>query len=127
MVGWFALNVPAALGIYWVVNNIVTTATTLYIRNSMPKIDIATGGGGATAVMESKTVDFNPTSMNERAVGFGSRESDDGMKTITPIDAEVIDVDEEDETIDRPDIPGATKGKASPDICVTRLLSIDCI
>jgi YidC/Oxa1 family membrane protein insertase len=111
MVGWFALNVPAALGIYWVVNNIVTTATTLYIRNSMPKIDIATGGGGATAVMESKTVDFNPTSMNERAVGFGSRESDDGMKTITPIDAEVIDVDEEDETIDRPDIPGATKGK----------------
>merc|ERR1712154_425744 len=35
MIGWFALNVPAALTVYWVVNNLVTTATTLAIRNSM--------------------------------------------------------------------------------------------
>lgn len=112
MVGWFALNVPAALGIYWVVNNIVTTATTMYVRSTMPKVEMA-AGGAAAAVMESKTVDFNPTPMNKRAVGFGSREGgDDGMKTITPIDAEVVEVDA-DEEIDRPDIPAAPKAKVS--------------
>lgn len=114
MVGWFALNVPAALGIYWVVNNIVTTATTMYVRSTMPKIDVATGGSGAAAVMEAKTVDFNPTPMNERAVGFGSTVSDDGMKTITPVDAEVVDVEgEETAAADRPDIPAAPKAKVS--------------
>ena len=116
MVGWFALNVPAALGIYWVVNNVVTTATTLYVRSIVPKVDMGSGGGGA--VMEAtttSTVDFNPTPMNERAVGFGSRESDssdDGMKTLTAVDAEVVDVMEEEIMVpDRPDIPGAPKGK----------------
>jgi YidC/Oxa1 family membrane protein insertase len=112
MVGWFALNVPAALGVYWVVNNIVTTATTLYVRSTMPKMEMAVSGGSADAVMESKTVDFNPTPMNERAVGFGSRESDDGMKTITPIDAEVV-TDDGEERVDRPDIPAAPKAKVS--------------
>merc|ERR1712217_934342 len=28
MIGWFSMNVPAALCIYWVANNIITTATT---------------------------------------------------------------------------------------------------
>ena len=116
MVGWFALNVPAALGIYWVVNNVVTTATTLYVRSIVPKVDMGSGGGGA--VMEAtttSTVDFNPTPMNECAVGFGSRESDcsdDGMKTLTAVDAEVVDVMEEEIMVpDRLDIPGAPKGK----------------
>lgn len=89
MIGWFALNVPAALGVYWVVNNIVTTATTLYVRNTMPKV-APVSGGGAAAVMEASTTDFNPTPMNERAVGFGSAMEDDEMKTITPIDAELV-------------------------------------
>ncbi|KAL3788406.1 hypothetical protein ACHAW5_001018 [Stephanodiscus triporus] len=122
MVGWFALNVPAALGIYWVVNNIVTTATTLYIRNSMPKMEIATGGGGTAATMSSSsttttTTTFNPTPMNERAVGFGGRGSDsgDGMKTITPVvvDAEIV-AGEDYATVggdDMPDIPAAPTGK----------------
>ena len=30
MIGWFSLNVPAALCIYWVANNIITTATTVF-------------------------------------------------------------------------------------------------
>ncbi|EGB02892.1 hypothetical protein AURANDRAFT_16967, partial [Aureococcus anophagefferens] len=32
MVGFFSLNVPAGLTIYWFCNNIITTASTLYIR-----------------------------------------------------------------------------------------------
>ena len=121
MVGWFALNVPAALGIYWVVNNIVTTATTLYIRNSMPKMEIATGGGSmSSSSTTTTTTTFNPTPMNERAVGFGGRGSDsgDGMKTITPVvvDAEIV-AGEDYATVggdDMPDIPAAPTGKVSP-------------
>jgi len=109
MVGWFALNVPAALGIYWVVNNIVTTSTTMYVRSTMPKIDVVAGGGGAAAasssVMEARSIDFNPTPMNERAVGFGASSDDrDVMTTITPIDAEIV-------SEDGPDIPAAPTAK----------------
>jgi YidC/Oxa1 family membrane protein insertase len=32
MIGWFALNVPAGLGIYWVFNNAITTSQGWYIR-----------------------------------------------------------------------------------------------
>ncbi|KAL7499226.1 hypothetical protein ACHAWT_010146 [Skeletonema menzelii] len=104
MVGWFALNVPAALGIYWVVNNIVTTSTTMYIRSTMPAIEPVAAGGGAAAspVMEAQTTAFNPTPMNERAVGFGGSSDDaDTMTTITPIDAEVVS--------EGPDIPAAAQ------------------
>jgi len=30
--GWVALNAPAALGVYWVCNNVLTTATTLTVK-----------------------------------------------------------------------------------------------
>lgn len=106
MIGWFALNVPAALGVYWVVNNIVTTATTLYVRNTMPKIEPVSGGAAAasTSVMDATTTSFNPTPMNERAVGFGASSDDEEvMTTITPIDAEIVGEDGED--------GAATKGK----------------
>eukprot|EP00804_Cyclotella_cryptica_P020707 CCRYP_003521-RA/>CCRYP_003521-RA protein AED:0.28 eAED:0.28 QI:376/1/1/1/1/1/2/691/464 len=132
MVGWFALNVPAALGVYWVVNNIVTTATTLYIRNSMPVPDVVASGGSSaasSAMIESKTVDFNPTAMNERAIGFGNRDSDGGetMRTITPIDAEVV-AEEEEEMSSVPDISSASKGKVSfnnTDYALSFTLSMD--
>lgn len=28
MVGYFSLNVPSGLGVYWIINNIVTTLST---------------------------------------------------------------------------------------------------
>lgn len=118
MVGWFALNVPAALGIYWVINNIVTTATTLYIRNSMPKME-PVAGGAATMTSSTTTTNFNQTPMNERAVGFGSRsgaDSGDGIKTITPVvDAEIVS-QEDFATVggdDMLDLPAAPTGKVS--------------
>ena len=123
MVGWFALNVPAALGIYWVVNNLVTTATTLYIRNTMPTMEIIGGGSGSSGTTTTKattTTNFNPTPMNERAVGFGGRSDsgsgEGGMKTITPaIDAEIVDDAGEYATVgggeDTLDLPAASSGK----------------
>eukprot|EP00639_Heterosigma_akashiwo_P014172 CAMPEP_0206380588 /NCGR_PEP_ID=MMETSP0294-20121207/12114_1 /ASSEMBLY_ACC=CAM_ASM_000327 /TAXON_ID=39354 /ORGANISM="Heterosigma akashiwo, Strain CCMP2393" /LENGTH=442 /DNA_ID=CAMNT_0053829827 /DNA_START=116 /DNA_END=1444 /DNA_ORIENTATION=+ len=35
MIGWFSINVPAGLGIYWVANNIITTALTVFIRGQV--------------------------------------------------------------------------------------------
>ncbi len=113
MVGWFALNVPAALGIYWVVNNIVTTATTMYVRATMPKVEISTGGSASVSstTMSAQVSDFsNPTSMNERAVGFGGSSDADTMKTITPVDAEILSEEGDDSSLG-PDIPPAPKGK----------------
>lgn len=116
MIGWFALNVPAALGIYWVVNNIVTTATTLYVRSTMSKVEPLSRGGGATAsstVIDASATTFNATPMNERAVGFGStsEDSEDIMTTITPMDAEIIEDDLASVGFDGPDIPQAPKSK----------------
>ncbi|CAN0483933.1 unnamed protein product, partial [Hapterophycus canaliculatus] len=35
MIGWFSLSVPSALGLYWILNNFVTTATSVFIRNQV--------------------------------------------------------------------------------------------
>jgi YidC/Oxa1 family membrane protein insertase len=96
MIGWFSLNVPSALCIYWVANNIITTATTLAIRNSMPPPVIA---AGATATMEpSKSSPFAPSSLREKPQGFSAATFDggDGIKPITPIDAEIVRDDDDD-------------------------------
>jgi YidC/Oxa1 family membrane protein insertase len=97
MIGWFSLNVPAALCIYWFVNNIVTTTTTLIIRNSMDLTPVSTGGGGSAAASSSTdSTIFAPPPMREKPAGFGSRDSSsavdsEGVKTITSnaIDAEI--------------------------------------
>lgn len=38
LVGWFSLNVPSGLGIYWITNNLVTTLQTIYIRSKFPNL-----------------------------------------------------------------------------------------
>jgi len=35
MIGWFSLNVPSGLGLYWMTNNLVTTLSTVLIRRSV--------------------------------------------------------------------------------------------
>jgi len=100
MIGWFALNVPAALTIYWVVNNIVTTSTTLAIRNSMD-MTVAPASGGASAVAEPAPI-FAPP--REKPAGFASSETApvidaSGVKTIT----NVVDVEIEDDDIEEAD------------------------
>lgn len=112
MIGWFALNVPAALGVYWVVNNVVTTASTLYVRNSMPKVEAVGGDGAGAAVMEATTVDtFNQTPMNEKVVGFGRSSDENVMTTITPVDAEIVESSDAPVAADGPDIPAAVSAK----------------
>lgn len=101
LIGWFSLNVPSALGIYWVANNIFTTALTLQIRSSIE----TSGTGDGAAVMDAKVITeppkptFTPPEMTPKPAGFGSGSADgmddDGVKQITtPIDAEIVQVEE---------------------------------
>jgi len=41
MLGWFALNAPAGLGVYWVANNVITTASTATVKAIVAKDDYA--------------------------------------------------------------------------------------
>jgi len=99
LIGWFSLNVPSALGIYWVANNIFTTLLTLQIRGSIEAAKSTSGGGGVgTAVMEppKTTTTYTPfePERTPKPAGFGSSSitDDDGVKPITtPIDAEIIE------------------------------------
>jgi len=95
MIGWFSLNVPAALCIYWVTNNIVTTATSLAIRNSMKMEPVGVGGGAAAASAPADTSVFAPPPLREEPAGFAR---DDGVTPITSsaIDVEVVDNEMED-------------------------------
>jgi YidC/Oxa1 family membrane protein insertase len=95
MIGWFSLNVPSALCIYWVVNNIVTTASTLLIRNAMPDVAIVSGGAAATTTAPPPSSPFAPPPMRDRPAGFGF--VDDGeVKPLSSIkNAEIVDVEVE--------------------------------
>ncbi len=98
LVAYFSLNVPAALGIYWVANNFITTALTLQIRAGIKPVEpVAPGsGGGAGAGAIDVQSTFTPAPIREKPSGFGASdwsEDDDGVKPITPtgpVDAEVV-------------------------------------
>ena len=101
MIGWFSLNVPAALCVYWFCNNLVTTASTLYIKSSMAPVQ-SSGGGTATATPEVSV--FSPP-VREKPSGFAASSfSDSGVTPITPVDAEIIDVsnDDDEDEIEEP-------------------------
>jgi len=38
--GWFAMNAPAGLGLYWVFNNILTTAQTALVKKLVEQDEI---------------------------------------------------------------------------------------
>jgi YidC/Oxa1 family membrane protein insertase len=97
MIGWFSLNVPSALCVYWVVNNIVTTATTLAIRNMSPAPQIVVPGAGSTAsIPPPPPTIFAPP--REKPSGFAASSTSappiinkDGVRPITTIDAEIVE------------------------------------
>lgn len=96
MIGWFSLNVPAALGIYWVANNFITTAISMQIRSSINMEPVAPSGGSASGIIDPPTTSaFTPAPMREKPSGFGdsgvSASSSSEVTPITPIDAEGVE------------------------------------
>ncbi|GKY95615.1 hypothetical protein MPSEU_000522800 [Mayamaea pseudoterrestris] len=117
MIGWFSLNVPAALCLYWVVNNIVTTGTSLLIRNSIKTTPVEAAGSGSVATTTSI---FAPP--RERPSGFGDaatrRSASDDFKPITDVtpitssaatDAEIVVDGESKGASDSSESASATK------------------
>lgn len=60
MIGWFSLNVPSGLGLYWMTNNVLTTLTTVLIRKGVTP---ATAGG--------PDLSLTPLAEPPKAQGFG--------------------------------------------------------
>jgi len=102
LIGWFSLNVPSALGIYWVVNNLITTALTLQIKNSLPENEVIMPSAvGGAAVLDVPTSSFNPAPIREKPDGFSSAKLDpDAVRPITPVDAEIMSTSSMDELED---------------------------
>lgn len=77
MIGWFSLSVPSALGLYWLTNNFVTTASTILIRNSVTP---AVAGG-----MDSGPIVAEPPKPQGfgRAYGEVIKKSDTDGTTVT--------------------------------------------
>jgi len=90
MIGWFSLNVPAALCLYWVTNNIVTTATSVIIRNSM-KVEPVTVGSSTSAVAAPSEI-FAPPPLREKPAGFSNTPSSFSRDDVTPITSSSTDV-----------------------------------
>ena len=90
LIGWFSLSVPSALSVYWVTNNIVTTASSIIIRNSI-KIEPATVSGSTIDVAAESVPasTFSPPTIREKPDGFASA----GSSGVTPITSSAIDVD----------------------------------
>ena len=81
LIGWFSLNVPSALGIYWVANNIFTTLLTLQIRSSIETSSPGSGGAATATVVEPPKPTFTPPEMTPKPAGFGAVDvEDDGVK-----------------------------------------------
>jgi len=40
MIGWFAMNAPAGLGLYWIFNNILTTVSTVTVKKLVEKEEL---------------------------------------------------------------------------------------
>lgn len=105
-IGYVSLTFPAALGIYWIANNFITTALTLQIRSSLGAYTpVSPSTSGGAAVVDATTTTFTPAPIREKPSGFGDSELDvDGIKPITPMDAEVV-TEEAEEVAAGVDVP----------------------
>lgn len=61
--GWFSLNVPSGLTLYWFVNNIISTAQQVYMKKTI-KVELpglaAAGVGGAGPIIDTTATTVRP-------------------------------------------------------------------
>lgn len=50
MIGYFSLNVPSGLTLYWFTNNIITTAQQVYLRKKFTPVEVGAGAMGGTVI-----------------------------------------------------------------------------
>lgn len=64
MIGWFSLNVPSGLTLYWFINNIISTSMQLYMRKiikvDIPALSSEGAGGGAGGIIDVSSTVIKP-------------------------------------------------------------------
>jgi YidC/Oxa1 family membrane protein insertase len=68
--GWFSLNVPSGLTLYWFVNNIISTAMQIYMKKTI-KVDMPplAAAGEANAIIDVTGEVIKPKEDREKKVG----------------------------------------------------------
>ncbi|EIE23496.1 hypothetical protein COCSUDRAFT_15426 [Coccomyxa subellipsoidea C-169] len=61
MIGWFSLNVPSGLTIYWFINNVLSTAQQLWLKKTIQPPALASAGTGTVVNARSSVEDLRPT------------------------------------------------------------------
>ena len=73
--GWFSLNVPSGLTLYWFINNIISTAMQLYMRNTI-KVDVpALASDGAAPIIDVSSTVIKPKEDRSKQVGGRGRDT----------------------------------------------------
>ncbi len=117
MIGFFSLNVPAGLTLYWFANNIITTAQTLILRKTttLPEAPAAAaaGRGGANGA-EPVRVEYVPKSQRRSGAQMPKRPPPKVEEVNDAVAAEFADFDDgpanvvevvTPEIVDTPDAP----------------------
>eukprot|EP00878_Enallax_costatus_P013245 GHUV01013847.1.p1 GENE.GHUV01013847.1~~GHUV01013847.1.p1 ORF type:complete len:328 (+),score=122.55 GHUV01013847.1:184-1167(+) len=88
MIGWFSLNVPSGLTLYWFVNNIISTAMQMYMKNTikfdLPPATAAAGTGPSPIIDVTGTVIKPKEDREKKASGqeLGSRKKKNADGTL---------------------------------------------
>ncbi|KAI8462232.1 MAG: inner membrane ALBINO3-like protein 2, chloroplast precursor [Monoraphidium minutum] len=79
MIGWFSLNVPSGLTLYWFVNNIISTAQQVYMKKTI-KVEMPAAGAGGPVIDVSGTPILPKEEREKTATGreLGSRKKKGG-------------------------------------------------
>lgn len=91
MIGWFSLNVPSGLTLYWLVNNILSTSQQLYLKSTM-KVEIPPATANTVTATTTGTV-IRPK--EERVKKVTGKEMGARKKKRDSADEDVIDVEAE--------------------------------
>lgn len=93
MIGYFSLNVPSGLTLYWLVNNILSTAQQLYLKNTMkvkmaPEAAAAVEASAPIAVGSLRPKEERVKKLSGKDAGSRKKRREDGES-----DDDVIDVE----------------------------------
>ena len=122
MIGFFSLNVPAGLTLYWFANNIITTAQTLILRKTTtaPEPPVAKSAGGANGA-EPVRVEYVPKSQRRSGAQMPVRPPPRVEEVSDAVAAEFADFDDgpanvvEVVTPEIMDVPNSAPPKSNDD------------
>ena len=111
---FFSLNVPAGLAVYWIINNILTTAITLLVRNNFKDEQMPLEVAEMMAIVDAPVIikkpknlpgssDLRKLAMQEDKESKGTTEEDD--------DDDEEDEDEDDDEEEKEDTSEADDEK----------------